>query len=702
MKRVVVIALPCVMLCTTALAQDPESVALPPVIVTSIVGPLKDRFELPASTTVVELDAAEAPPPNIGAALVEVPGLLARERQNQAQDTQLSIRGFGARSTFGVRGVRLYVDGVPATAPDGQGQLSHFALFGADRAEVLRGPFSALYGNSSGGVVQLFSADGGEPGARLQAVAGADDSRQFGARLSGGGERTGYSASLARSETDGFRRHSAARRDSANLRWRADLGDRGRLTLVANRFDAPDAQDPLGLTRAEAMADPRAASAAALLYDTRKSVMQQQVGATADLALAAGHGLRAMAYAGRREVEQFLSVPRAAQASPSSAGGGVDLGGDYGGGDLRWLWAGELGGRAFDVAAGVALDTQRQQRRGYENFLGDALGVRGALRRDENNVARSVDRYLQASWQLAPRWSLLAGARNSRVRYESDDHFVTAANPDDSGRADYAQTMPVAGLVFAPQRDVRIHLALGRGFETPTFNELSYRADTAPGLAFDLRPARSRNVELGYRWRGAHDARFEAALFRADTDDELGVARNVGGRASYRNVGRARREGLELSAIVPLRTHWQWQFAYTRLAARFRDAFALCTAAGCTTPDARVSAGARLPGTARDQFASRLAWSDGNWTAAAQTVAVGAVSVDDRGTQRAPGYGLVDLELGRRWRSRAGALSGFVRVDNLFDRRYIGSVIVNESNGRYYEPGADRTASVALRWDWNH
>lgn len=700
MKRVV-IALHGVVVCTAALAQDPPSVTLQPVVVTSIVGPPKDRFELPASTTVVELDTSAAPSPNIGAALVGVPGLLARERQNPAQDTQLSIRGFGARSTFGVRGVRLYVDGVPATAPDGQGQLSHFALFGADRAEVLRGPFSALYGNSSGGVVQLFSADGGIPGARLQAVVGGDDSRQLAARLTGGGDSTGYAATLVRSETDGFRRHSAARRDSANLKWRVDFGERGTLTLVANRFDAPDAQDPLGLTRAEARVDPRAAAAAALLYDTRKSVLQQQVGAIADIALADGHGLRAVAYAGRREVEQFLSVPRAAQSSPSSAGGVVDLGGDYDGGDLRWLWAGELGGRAFDMAAGIAIDTQRQRRRGYENFLGDTLGVRGALRRDENNVARNIDAYLQGSWQLAPRWSLQAGARRSAVRYESDDRFVTAINPDDSGRADYAQTTPVAGLVFAPQRDSRVHLALGRGFETPTFNELSYRADTAPGLAFDLRPARSRNTELGYRWRGAGEARFEAALFRADTDDELGVARNVGGRASYRNVGRARREGLEFAAVVPLQTHWQWQFAYTRLAARFRDAFALCTASGCTTPDALVAAGARIPGTARDQLASRFVWNDHDWTAAAQLVAVSAVTVDDRGTQRAPGYGLVNLELGRRWRLRSGALSGALRVDNLFDRRYIGSVIVNESNGRYYEPGADRTASVSLRWDWN-
>jgi iron complex outermembrane receptor protein len=692
-------ALAAVLAAQPAAAQD--AVPLPRIVVSSIGIGGADAFDVPASVSVVDLDDAAVPTATLGAAAANVPGLIARERQNQAQDTQLSIRGFGARATFGVRGLRLYADGVPATMPDGQGQISHFLLFAGDRIEVLRGPFSALHGNSSGGVVQLFSADGrGPPQVCAQAVAGSYGSRSYAASLRGGGDDFGYHAAVSRGDSDGFREHSAARRDASNVTLRMAVGDAGRLDLVANRFDSPDAQDPLGLTRAEALADPRAATSVARLYDTRKSVQQDQIGAVYDHAVTERQSLRAMVYAGRRDVEQFLAVPRAAQGAPTSAGGVVDLGSDYGGGDLRWSWSGDIAARPFALSAGLAADTQRQQRRGYENFLGDALGVRGALRRDERNTARNVDRYVQASWQMAERWSLLAGARRSAVRYVSTDRYVTSANPDDSGRADYAQTTPVAGLVFAPRRDTRFYVSFGRGFETPTFNELSYRADGAAGLAFDLRPARSRHGELGFKWRSDGGARIETAVFRADTDDELAVARNVGGRSSFRNVGRARREGMEFAAFVPLRAGWEWQWAYTRLAATFRDAFPICTAAGCTTPSALVAAGTRIPGTARDQFASRLSWRSGAWNAAAQLVAVGDVTVNDSGTQRAPGYGLLNLELGRRWTSSAGAWSAFARVDNAFDRRYVGSVIVNEGNARYYEPGPDRTLSVGARWDW--
>ncbi len=686
------------LLAAPARAQDDPATPLQRIVVSSTSLRPTDDFDAPASISVVSLD--DDTPASVSAALAGVPGLLARERQNQAQDTQLSIRGFGARSTFGVRGLRLYADGIPATMPDGQGQISHFNLLAGDRIEVLRGPFSALYGNSSGGVVQIVSADGaGPPQLRVQASAGSYGNTAFGARARGGNDGVGYSVAVSVTDSDGYRDHSESRRESFNAKLRIAMGDNGTLSLVANRFHSPDAQDPLGLTRAEALADPRQATTVAHQFDTRKAATQNQLGAVLEQALGGGHTVRAMTYAGHREIEQFLALPVAAQANPLNAGGVIDLGSDYGGADLRWSWRGELAARAVELTAGASADTQRQRRRGFENFVAGTLGMRGALRRDERNTARNRDVYAQAFWEFAPRWSLLAGARRSDIRYVSDDRYIIAANPDDSGAADYAQTTPVAGLMFAPRDDWRVYLSAGRGFETPTFNELGYRADGAAGLALDLRPARSRNVELGSKWRGNGGAMLEAALFRADTDDELAVARNVGGRSSFRNVGRARREGLEVAGLLPLGAAWQIDLAYTHLRAKFRDTFPICVAAGCTTPTTLVPAGTRIPGVPRDQLASRLHWRGGHWTAGAQAVAVGAVTVNDSGSQRAPGYGLLNLDLGRHWPIGRSRLHGFARVDNAFDRRYIGSVIVNEGNGRFYEPGPDRTWSIGLRWD---
>lgn len=682
-------------------APDMPAETLDRVVVTATRLEAVSAFDTPASTSVVSLgDGGARPQAALAEVLDGIPGLLARERQNLAQDTQLSIRGFGARSTFGVRGLRLYADGVPATMPDGQGQVSHFNMLGADRVEVLRGPFSALHGNSSGGVIQLWSEipDEGHE-ARVQASVASHDSTLMGARLRGATDALGYSIAASLLDTQGYRDHSAARRESLNAKLRLTPGA-GTLDLLLNHFNAPDAKDPLGLTRAQAWQDPGQASPVAKQYDTRKSVRQDQVGAVYTWSFASGHALRAMAYGGRREVEQYLALPIAAQANPLNSGGVIDLDNDYGGADLRWSWTGELAGQPFELSAGANVDRQRQHRRGYENFVGTTLGVRGALRRNERNQVGNADQYAQAWWQLAPRWSLLVGARHSRVDFRSDDAYVTATNPDDSGSVVYERTTPVAGLVFAPSDALRLYASIGRGFETPTFNEVGYRADAAAGLAFDLRPATSRNAELGLKWRGDAGTRIEAALFRADTDDELAVARNVGGRSSFRNVGAARREGVEVQADLPLHDAWQLQLAYTWLDATFRDSFPICTASGCTSPVVQVAAGTRIPGVAQQQASVRLRWQGTQWNASAHVVAVSDVTVNDTGSERAPGYGLLNLELVRDWTAGAGRLQGFARIDNALDRFHIGSVIVNEGNGRFYEPGADRTFTVGLRWLW--
>lgn len=653
-------------------------------------------FDAPASLDVVVPGDDSRAQVLASELLAGLPGVLARERQNQAQDTQLSIRGFGARSTFGVRGLRLYTDGIPATMPDGQGQLAHFVLAGAERLEVLRGPFSALHGNASGGVVELHSADGqpDDPW-RLRTTLGSHGSWTAAANLRGGSDAGGYNLALVRFGTSGFRGHGAARRDQLNLKLhRLFDGDR-RLDVVLNHLDLPHAQDPLGLTRAQFEADPRQAAPVAHQFDTRKSVRQPQLGLRWQQPLGTGGTLEARAWAGAREVEQYLPVPAAAQANPLHAGGVIDLDNRYGGLDLRWTWRGELAGRAVEFTAGTGADAQRQHRRGHENFLGLHTGVRGALRRDEHNRTGTADRYTQLWWQAGERWSLLLGARHSAVRFRSDDHYVTADNPDDSGRVRHARTVPVAGLVIAPQQDVRLHVAAGRGFETPTFNELSYRADGGAGLAFDLRPAVSDHAELGLKWRRAGGL-LEAALFRADTRDELAVVRNAGGRSSYGNVGRARREGAELAWSQDLGDTFTLRLAATWLDARFREGFRVCPAAGCTVPDTPVPAGSRIPGVAPTQGHLRLAWGAGPWQAAVEASATGNVKVADVGGERAPGHALLNLEAGRS----VGDLRAFLRVDNILDRRHVGSVIVNDGNGRYYEPGPGRTWLAGLEWRW--
>ncbi|WP_256777731.1 TonB-dependent receptor [Stenotrophomonas sp. Ste86] len=672
--------------------QSPEVARLPTVQVQAARVQQVDDADLPASISTVWLDdEANGALAQVSEALGGIPGVVARDRQNYAQDTQLSIRGFGARSTFGVRGVRVLVDGVPATMPDGQGQLSHASLLSAQRVDVLRGPFSALYGNSSGGVVQVWSAEGapGDPW-RLRLDTGSDNTLSAGAQLRGQQGPIRYNVAANHFRTDGWREHSAARRESVNARLGTDVGG-GQLDLVLNYFDSPDAQDPLGLSRAQVNADPRQATAVAEQYNTRKSVRQAQAGLVFTRTYGA-HTWRAMGYAGQRSVEQYLAIPPTPQANPLHAGGVIDLDGDYGGGDARWSWHGDWAGRPLDLVIGANADRQAQDRRGYENFVGDQVGIKGRLRRNQADRVENVDQFAQAWWQWSPRWSLLLGVRHSTVRFRSNDHFITATNPDDSGSRRYDATTPVAGIVFRATDAWRLYASAGRGFETPTFNELGYRADGQAGLALDLSAARSRNLEVGSKWHAQTGARLEAALFRADTDDELAVASNTGGRATYRNIGRTRRQGLEASYVQPLGAQMELALAYTYLEATVRDPYVL---SGAT-----VVAGSRLPGVPEHQWNARLQYRPGAWQWAAEVVASGDTVVNDLATDKAAGYALLNLEAARRWQLAQGTLRAFARLDNVLDQRYIGSVIVNDGNQRYFEPGPDRRVSVGLQWQW--
>ncbi|HXC58563.1 MAG TPA: TonB-dependent receptor [Steroidobacteraceae bacterium] len=668
-------------------------------------------IDVPASVSTVQMDAdSNRTQTNVTELLSGIPGVTALDRQNYAQDTQLSVRGFGARATFGVRGVRIYADGIPATMPDGQGQLSHFNLMGADRLQIMRGPFSALYGNSSGGVVQLWSRPGtDETSARLRSTYGSFDTRSYGAQTLGTLGPVDYNLGLSRFQTDGYRDHSAARRDSVNARVGIDVGPSRQLVLVANYLDIPEAQDTLGLTPGDWRADPQQAASVATQFNTRKSVNQKQGGVVFEQKLG-DHTLHFMGYTGSRQVTQYQAIPTLTQRNPAVAssqlhsGGVVDLSGDYRGGDARWSWASSLGGRPFEFTLGTNYDRQNQQRRGYENFLGSpsaptALGVRGNLRRNEDNKVDNFDQFAQAWWQFADRWSVLAGVRHSEVNFESVDHYIVGINPDDSGHKRYADTTSVGGLMFHATDSLRLYASVGEGFETPTFNELSYRADAQAGLAFNLLDATSKDYEIGAKWR-AGGVEWDSAVFRANTANELTVARNSGGRSSYRNIAAARRQGFESSLAVPLAQDWRIEASYTLLNAEFRSSYQTCVATPCTTANVTVPAGSAIPGVPKHQGQLRLQWTPGPWSAALELDASSHIVVNDVGTVAAPGYGLIHAELGRKWDLGASTLRGFARVENLLDKTYVGSVIVNEGNSRFFESGPERSAMVGLQWQW--
>lgn len=546
-------ALPALLLPLIAAAQTADEQTM---VVTAAPTTVSE-LDTPAAVSVVNGDEMRqaAPRVNLSESLGAVPGLQVQNRQNYAQDLQLSIRGFGSRSTYGVRGLRIYVDGIPATMPDGQGQTSNIDIGSVDTIEVLRGPFSALYGNSSGGVINVTSQTGTQPPTvEASSYYGSFGTWHYGMKATGAvgdGSHAGdvdYTVSTNRFTTHGYRDHSGARKNLANARLGVRINDVSKLTLLLNSVDIK-ANDAGGLTADEWRDNPRQ-SPRGDQYNTRKNTRQTQAGLRYERQLSAQDDLSVMMYAGERETTQFQSIPRAPQLKPSHAGGVIDLTRHYQGIDTRLTHRGELL-VPVTLTAGLDYENMSERRKGYENFVmvngAPQYGEQGALRRNERNLMWNVDPYLQTQWQLTDKLSLDAGVRYSSVWFDSNDYYITPGNGDDSGDASYHKWLPAGSLKYALTDAWNVYLSAGRGFETPTINELSYRSDNQSGLNFGLKPSTNDTVEIGSKTRLGNGL-LTAALFQTNTDNEIVVNSSSGGRTSYKNAGK------------PVVRGWSWDW----------------------------------------------------------------------------------------------------------------------------------------------
>lgn len=689
-------ALPALLLPLIAAAQAADEQTM---VVTAAPTTVSE-LDTPAAVSVVNGDEMRqaAPRVNLSESLGAVPGLQVQNRQNYAQDLQLSIRGFGSRSTYGVRGLRIYVDGIPATMPDGQGQTSNIDIGSVDTIEVLRGPFSALYGNSSGGVINVTSQTGTQPPTvEASSYYGSFGTWHYGMKATGAvgdGSHAGdvdYTVSTNRFTTHGYRDHSGARKNLANARLGVRINDVSKLTLLLNSVDIK-ANDAGGLTADEWRDNPRQ-SPRGDQYNTRKNTRQTQAGLRYERQLSAQDDLSVMMYAGERETTQFQSIPRAPQLKPSHAGGVIDLTRHYQGIDTRLTHRGELL-VPVTLTAGLDYENMSERRKGYENFVmvngAPQYGEQGALRRNERNLMWNVDPYLQTQWQLTDKLSLDAGVRYSSVWFDSNDYYITPGNGDDSGDASYHKWLPAGSLKYALTDAWNVYLSAGRGFETPTINELSYRSDKQSGLNFGLKPSTNDTVEIGSKTRIGNGL-FTAALFQANTDNEIVVDSSSGGRTSYKNAGKTRRQGMELGLDQQFGESWRLKAAWTWLDATYRTN--VCDDASCN--------GNRIPGIARNMgYASFGYQPEQGWYAGSDIRYMSDIMANDENTAKAPSWTVVGLTTGYKWSYGRMDMDLFGRIDNLFDREYVGSVIVNESNGRYYEPAPGRNYGIGLNLAW--
>ncbi|MFW6761213.1 TonB-dependent receptor family protein [Acinetobacter pittii] len=624
-----------------------------------------------------------------------VPSLQIRNRENYAQDLQLSMRGFGARSTFGVRGIRLYVDGIPATMPDGQGQTSNIDLSSLDHVEVLTGPFSSLYGNSSGGTILTSTKEGqGKDSIELSYSGGSHDKSRAGLVLQGGAKganEPSYVISSSYFDTDGYREHSGAEKvlNNAKLSW--NLDDGSKINWITN-YVKIHADDPQGLTHDQWNANPKQQVPFLKQFNVRKDIEQTQTGVTWSKPINDKNEFYAMAYLGNRQVTQYQSIPKSTQdASINHAGGVIDFERDYYGADFRWTGKELLPNTTLSV--GVALDAMDEDRKGFENFNADGIyGVKGRLRRDEDNTLWNIDPYLQASWQFLPTWRLDTGVRYSNVHYKSEDRYLS--NGDDSGKTDYDKVLPSAALSWQIVPELMAYVSYAKGFETPTFTEMAYRPDGESGFNFDLTASTSDTYETGLKSQNQFGD-FTLAVFQTKTKDDIVSAGNSNGRSTFRNADKTLREGVEFAWNKKLWRDLTAIASYTYLDATFDSTV---PAAGKIS---EIPEGNAIPGIAKNQAYASLAWQPSHGLYGGVDVQyMDKVYVNDTNSDAAPSYSVTSANVGYAWVMGDWKVNSFARVDNLFDRNYAGSVIVNDSTqpvGRYFEPADGRNWSAGLR-----
>lgn len=607
--------------------------------------------------------------------LANVPGVYVQNRTNFAQDLRLSVRGFGARGNFGVRGVKILVDGIPATLPDGQAQVDNIILADLDRIEVLRGGASALYGNGSGGVVSLETAALPQ---QTQVEAGIDFAsagyHRSRAQIAGGNDRAAVRLGIWEMNIDGYRDHSESEAFGGNLRatWAIDPATEAGLLL--SYFDAPTEQDPGGINAALADQAPTAARDRNVLFDAGEQVEQWQLGATLNRELRAGSQLDGRLYFVDRAFENRL---------PFTGGGAVDLQRELWGAGITWEATPQWGARPITVQVGLDLDEQDDRRRRFDNLEG-LLGERVL---DQTESVSSLGVFAQLVLDAGPG-ELTAGLRYDRIRFKVNDRFLS--DGDDAGRTTVKEVSPSLAYSLPLSDQWTAYAAFGTSFESPTTTELAN--PNGGGFNTDLDAQQAQHYDFGVRGT-AGPLSVDLALFAINLEDELTPFElpDRPGRSFFRNAGKSERRGVEAAL--------DWAFS-DRLSLQLIYAYSDFEFDRFLTPDDDFS-GSRLPGVPRHQATAGLDFRDAAGHFANMSVRhSGALYADNGNSTRVPGYTVTDLRFGQTWQLADYDLSVHFGLNNLTDERYFDNIRINAFGGRYFEPAPDRQifGGFTLRW----
>ena len=692
MTRKPIFALVAAMLAPQAYADDARLTS--PVVITA-TRVEQNSFDLPVAIDVVEKKDIQDGQlqMTLSESLIRVPGITAQNRTNQSQDPQISSRGFGSRSSFGVRGVRVYVDGIPLTMPDGQGQPGIVDLSAIKSIEVMRGPFSALYGNSSGGVIQLISEDAPKtPEIGSKIMFGSYDTRRQIMDAAGTVGNVEYLMNVSNFETDGYRQHSSGDKQAATAKFKIKVNEDTTFTSLINWFDQK-AEDPSGLPRVATSSAPSAFTNPTGVVDavnnanTRVTRSHKQIGLNLQHNLNQNNAITLMAFAGKRDNNQVLATNSTGTNARASV-----IARDFHGTDVRWDNKGTLISMPYTLSFGLNYGKSSDARTDT-NVLASSSPI-STLNRDEDNIVDNFDQYAQGKLAVTDKLDLHAGVRHTKVKLTVKDKFLTGTgnNGNNSGSVEYEKTNPVIGAIFKINPSFNLYANYGTGFETPTFIEAAY-TDPANNLTpnLTLKPSTSQNYEVGAKAFIADNTQINLSLFKINSKNELIVNASDSGRSSYTNANDTKRTGAEFSIDSRFANNISTYVSYSLLNAKFDSTFT-------TSSNSTIRDGNKIPGTYSNQIYAEVAWKYQplGFSTALEGRYNSKVYVNDTNTDAAPSYKIANIRAGFEQNVGGWNFTEFVRVENIFDKDYIGSVRINDSNSRFFEPAADRNYLLSV------
>jgi iron complex outermembrane receptor protein len=649
----------------TALAATPPTVETVTVTATRVTKAMND---IPAAVDIVSKDDVQLARPQIGIdeSLAQVPGVFLQDRYNFAQDTRISIRGFGARANFGIRGVRIFVDGIPETLPDGQGQVDSVDLGSVEQISVLKGSASALYGNASGGVILIDS----ELPPEVPMVEARSSYGEFGLaknqlKFAGTAGKLGFMANASDMEMDGYRAQSRVEGRQLNSTLRYDFDPGSNLQLAINYTDQPVSDDPGALTRAEVAMNPRAAAPAALTFDGGEALEQTRVGLAYNKSIGERHAFSVRNYYVWRDFVNALAF---------RAGGAVTIDRFFVGGGASYTNRATIAGKDNRLIVGVDIDHQDDDRRRFDNNF----GVLGNLTFDQNETVESMGVFLQNELTLSDRWELTLGLRHDEIEFDVADRFISDGN--DSGDLKLEETSPTFALLYRLSPGINVYTNISTSFETPTTAEL---ANPTGGGGFNpaLQPQLAKNYEVGVKGALGERSHFSLALFRVNVEDELIPFEIPGfpGRSFFRNAGESKRKGLEFGVATSPFQGLDLSLAYTDSDFTFSE---FVDAAG------NDFAGNKIPGLPDQLLHAQAEYRHPRgWFGAVEALRVSNVFVDNANTQKNDGYTLTNVRAGYAIDRGRWGWQVFGGASNLFDEEYNANVRINAAAGRYFEPG---------------